>query len=141
MSSHPAPHPGHRPSTRPGRLAPAVADCRRGDRLEATGSGATVEVADLADLGLPLLDEPEHPASGAYAHEHTRSWSRRVAAADAFVVVTPEYNYGMPAALKNAFDFLYHEWAWKPVGFVSYGNTSAGTRRCDEPNRSSPPCG
>ncbi|MFI6265848.1 GNAT family N-acetyltransferase [Micromonospora sp. NPDC051006] len=116
-------------STRPGRLGPAIADWFvRATLPEAAGGGITLDVADLADIGLPLLDEPEHPSSGSYVHEHTRAWSRRVAAADAFVVVTPEYNYGMPAALKNAFDFLYHEWAWKPVGFVSYGNTSAGTR-------------
>ncbi|WBB78054.1 bifunctional NAD(P)H-dependent oxidoreductase/GNAT family N-acetyltransferase [Micromonospora sp. WMMD882] len=116
-------------STRPGRLAPAVAAWFvRATVPVATAAGLTIDVADLADVGLPLLDEPEHPASGGYVHEHTRAWSRRVAAADAFVVVTPEYNFGMPAVLKNAFDFLYHEWAWKPVGFVSYGNTSAGTR-------------
>jgi NAD(P)H-dependent FMN reductase/GNAT superfamily N-acetyltransferase len=116
-------------STRPGRLAPAIAEWFvHGTRAEAARDGISVEVADLADIGLPLLDEPEHPSSGVYLHEHTRAWSRRVAAADAFVVVTPEYNYGMPAVLKNALDFLYHEWAWKPVAFVSYGNTSAGTR-------------
>ncbi|GAB2958255.1 bifunctional NAD(P)H-dependent oxidoreductase/GNAT family N-acetyltransferase [Micromonospora polyrhachis] len=116
-------------STRPGRLGPAIADWFVQAALPAaTASGVTLDIADLADIGLPLLDEPEHPSSGTYVHEHTRSWSRQVAAADAFVVVTPEYNYGMPAALKNAFDVLYHEWAWKPVGFVSYGNTSAGTR-------------
>ncbi|GAB3152772.1 bifunctional NAD(P)H-dependent oxidoreductase/GNAT family N-acetyltransferase [Micromonospora sonneratiae] len=116
-------------STRPGRLGPAIADWFVQAALPAaTAGGVTLDIADLADIGLPLLDEPEHPSSGIYAHEHTRAWSRRVAAADAFVVVTPEYNYGMPAALKNAFDFLYHEWAWKPVAFVSYGNTSAGTR-------------
>ena len=116
-------------STRPGRLGPAVADWF----IDATAArakelGVTVDVADLAEIGLPLLDEPEHPAAGNYTHEHTRAWSRRVAAADAFLVVTPEYNFGMPATLKNALDYLYAEWAWKPVGFVSYGNTSAGTR-------------
>lgn len=116
-------------STRPGRLGPAVADWF----IETTGQrakelGVTVDIADLAEIGLPLLDEPEHPAAGNYTHDHTRAWSRRVAAADAFLVVTPEYNFGMPATLKNALDYLYAEWAWKPVGFVSYGNTSAGTR-------------
>jgi NAD(P)H-dependent FMN reductase/GNAT superfamily N-acetyltransferase len=110
-------------SSRPGRLAPAVA------RWFLAASGAPdADVADLAEIDLPMLDEPEHPAAGVYQHEHTRRWSRRVAAADAFVVVTPEYNYGMPAVLKNALDYLSAEWAWKPVGFVSYGNTSAGTR-------------
>jgi NAD(P)H-dependent FMN reductase/GNAT superfamily N-acetyltransferase len=116
-------------STRPGRLGPAVAGWFVGaTRAAAERAGVRVETVDLAEVGLPLLDEPEHPSSGHYVHEHTRAWSRWVAAADAFVVVTPEYNYGMPAVLKNALDYLYEEWAWKPVGFVSYGNTSAGTR-------------
>ncbi|MGW0505018.1 GNAT family N-acetyltransferase [Micromonospora sp. NPDC003241] len=116
-------------STRPGRLGPAVGDWFvAAVTPDATRHGTRVEVADLADVGLPMFDEPEHPSRSEYAHEHTREWSRRVAAADAFVVVTPEYNFGMPAVLKNALDFLYQEWAWKPVAFVSYGNTSAGTR-------------
>jgi NAD(P)H-dependent FMN reductase/GNAT superfamily N-acetyltransferase len=116
-------------STRPGRIGPAVADWFLETTCDdAARDGSVVDVADLSEIGLPLLDEPEEPSSGVYHHEHTRAWSRRVAAADAFVIVTPEYNYGMPAPLKNALDYLYHEWAWKPVGFVSYGNTSAGTR-------------
>ncbi|MBO0517948.1 NAD(P)H-dependent oxidoreductase, partial [Streptomyces beijiangensis] len=82
----------------------------------------------IGDLQLPFLDEEEHPSTGIYHQEHTRRWSAIVAEADGFVVVTPEYNYGMPATLKNALDYLGPEWAWKPVGFVSYGNTSAGTR-------------
>ncbi|GIJ27251.1 FMN reductase [Micromonospora qiuiae] len=82
----------------------------------------------LGELNLPFLDEEEHPSSGVYRHEHTRRWSAMVEAADGFIAVTPEYNYGMPATLKNALDYLSAEWAWKPIGFVSYGNTSAGTR-------------
>jgi NAD(P)H-dependent FMN reductase/GNAT superfamily N-acetyltransferase len=116
-------------STRPGRIGPAVADWfLETTSADAARDGSVVDVADLSEIGLPLLDEPEEPSSGVYHHEHTRAWSQRVAAADAFVIVTPEYNYGMPAPLKNALDYLYHEWAWKSVGFVSYGNTSAGTR-------------
>ncbi|MGH3446726.1 MAG: GNAT family N-acetyltransferase [Nocardioidaceae bacterium] len=115
-------------STRPGRLGPAVARWFLDATDAETPRGGEVDVADLAEIGLPFLDEPEHPSSGDYKHEHTRAWSRRVAAAGAFIVVTPEYNYSMPASLKNALDFLYEEWAWKPVAFVSYGNTSAGTR-------------
>ncbi|SDM55867.1 NAD(P)H-dependent FMN reductase [Allokutzneria albata] len=116
-------------SARPGRIGPAITDWFvRATSAEAVRSGVVVDIADLAEIGLPLFDEPDHPSGGVYVHEHTRAWSRRVAAADAFVIVTPEYNYGMPAVLKNALDFLYREWAWKPVGFVSYGNTSAGTR-------------
>ena len=116
-------------STRPSRLGTAIADWFvRVTAADAEQSEVVVDVVHLAELDLPLLDEPDHPSGGKYVHEHTRRWSQRVAAADAFVMVTPEYNYGMPGSLKNALDFLYHEWAWKPVAFVSYGNTSAGTR-------------
>ncbi|HEU5127708.1 MAG TPA: GNAT family N-acetyltransferase [Glycomyces sp.] len=116
-------------STRPGALGPAVARWlvdAVADRAAALGA-ALVPVA-LGDLDLPLLDEEEHPSSGVYRHEHTRRWSAFVDGSDGFVAVTPEYNYGMPATLKNALDCLGGEWAWKPIGFVSYGNTSAGTR-------------
>ncbi|WGW11701.1 bifunctional NAD(P)H-dependent oxidoreductase/GNAT family N-acetyltransferase [Saxibacter everestensis] len=116
-------------STRPGRLGPAVADWFiQATQVDAEQAGITVEIADLAEVALPFLDEPEHPSTGVYTKEHTRAWSGLVDRADAFVVITPEYNYGMPAVLKNALDYLYREWAWKPVAFVSYGNTSAGTR-------------
>ncbi|GAA0603678.1 bifunctional NAD(P)H-dependent oxidoreductase/GNAT family N-acetyltransferase [Kribbella sandramycini] len=113
-------------STRPGRLGPAVATWFQ--QAVATVPGADLEIADLAAVGLPFLDEPLHPSTGIYHHEHTRRWSRLVDSADGFVFVTPEYNFGMPATLKNAFDHLSREWAWKPCLFVGYGNTSAGTR-------------
>lgn len=116
-------------STRPGALGPAVG-AWLADTLApgAEALGADLVPVALGDLALPFLDEEEHPSSGVHHHEHTRRWSRIVEAADGFVFVTPEYNYGMPAALKNALDFLGPEWAWKPAGFVSYGHTSAGTR-------------
>lgn len=116
-------------STRPGALGPAVGAWLT-DTLAPRARDLGVDLVSLsvADLGLPFLDEEEHPSAGIYHHEHTRRWSAAVGAADGFVVVTPEYNYGMPATLKNALDYLGPEWAWKPVGFVSYGHTSAGTR-------------
>jgi NAD(P)H-dependent FMN reductase/GNAT superfamily N-acetyltransferase len=116
-------------STRPGRLGPAVADWFvRATAGTAAARGVEVEIADLAEVGLPFLDEPEHPSTGLYLHEHTKAWSRLVGSADALVFVTSEYNYSMPATLKNAFDYLSAEWAWKPCLFIGYGNTSAGTR-------------
>ena len=90
--------------------------------------GFEVELVDLADVDLPLLDEPEHPRFKKYQHEHTKRWSERVSRADAFVFVTPEYNYSAPPSLINALDYLVQEWAYKPVGFVSYGGVSGGTR-------------
>jgi NAD(P)H-dependent FMN reductase len=85
-------------------------------------------VVDLASLGLPMMDEPNHPRLVQYENDHTKAWSERVRAADAFVLVMPEYNHGFTAPLKNAIDYLVHEWAYKPVGFVSYGGIAAGTR-------------
>lgn len=90
--------------------------------------GAHLEIADLARVHLPLNDEPHMPHTGAYLHAHTRRWAEMVRGADAFVVITPEYNHSMPASLKNAFDHLGGEWGTKPMAWVSYGNTSAGTR-------------
>lgn len=113
-------------STRPGRVGLPV-----GQWFEARArahAGFDVDFADLAEIDLPFLDEPNHPRLKQYTHQHTKDWSARVSAADAFAFVTPEYNYGMSAPLKNAIDFLHSEWNFKPGGFVSYGGISAGTR-------------
>ncbi len=116
-------------STRPGALGPAIGSwMARTVTPRARELGVDLMSLTLGDLGLPFLDEEEHPSTGIYHQSHTRRWSATVEAADGFVFVTPEYNYGMPATLKNALDYLGPEWAWKPVGFVSYGHTSAGTR-------------
>jgi NAD(P)H-dependent FMN reductase len=88
----------------------------------------TVEVTDLAELALPMMNEPHHPRLKQYIHGHTRTWSRTVDDADAFVFVMPEYNHGFTGPLKNAIDYLHDEWAYKPVGFVSYGGLSGGMR-------------
>ncbi|MFB9693488.1 NADPH-dependent FMN reductase [Amorphoplanes digitatis] len=102
---------------------------RRGDQvarwvLEQAGArtDAEFDLIDLRDYPLPHLDEPA-PAlySSGYAHEHTRAWSERIASYDGYVLVTPEYNHAVPSVLKNALDYLYHEWAGKAVGLVSYG--------------------
>ena len=113
-------------STRPGRVGPAVADWIT-DRAREHG-GFDVQVTDLADLNLPILDEPNHPRLRQYVHQHTKDWSEVVEGSDAFIFVTPEYNHGMGAALKNAIDYVYNEWQGKAAGIVSYGGVSAGTR-------------
>ncbi|MBB4661900.1 NADPH-dependent FMN reductase [Conexibacter arvalis] len=113
-------------STRPGRVGLPVARWF-GARAEAHG-GFDVDVADLAELDLPLMDEPNHPRLQRYEHDHTKAWSARVAAADAVVLVMPEYNHTFTAPVKNALDYLHHEWQHKPIGIVSYGGVSAGTR-------------
>jgi NAD(P)H-dependent FMN reductase len=113
-------------STRPGRAGEAIGRwfverCRDDGRF-------TAEVTDLAELALPMMNEPHHPRTRQYVHEHTRAWSSTVEASDAFVFVMPEYNHGFSGPLKNAIDYLHDEWALKPVGFVSYGGLSGGTR-------------
>lgn len=113
-------------STRPGRVGLpigqwAAAESKKHDGFE-------VDVADLAEIALPLLDEPYHPRMGRYTHAHTQQWAEKVGAADAFVFVTPEYNHAAPPSLTNAISYLYWEWAYKPVTFVSYGGVSAGLR-------------
>ncbi|HZC06177.1 MAG TPA: NADPH-dependent FMN reductase [Ktedonobacterales bacterium] len=113
-------------STRPGRVGLPVAEWVR-ERAEAQGD-FDIDVVDLATLNLPFMDEPKHPRLRQYVHQHTKDWSARVDAADAFVFVMPEYNFAFTAPLKNAIDYLHTEWAYKPVGLVSYGGVSAGTR-------------
>lgn len=113
-------------SVREGRQGEAVA---RWFVERATQHGKfDVEVADLKEHNLPIFDEPHHPRLKKYVHDSTKQWSALVDGSDAFVFVTPEYNYTMPPALVNALDTLYHEWTYKPVGFVSYGGVSGGIR-------------
>jgi NAD(P)H-dependent FMN reductase len=113
-------------STRPGRVGPSVAAWFH-DRAVKTDS-FEVELIDLAEVNLPMFDEPRHPRFGEYQHQHTKDWSATIKRGDAYVFVMPEYNYGFNAALKNAIDYLNQEWQYKPLGFVSYGGVAAGTR-------------
>lgn len=110
-------------SVRDGRFAPAVADwfavrARTRDDFE-------TDVIDPADHCLPLSMPSALPPEAAASKD---GLSARLAAADAFVVVTPEYNHSFPAALKNFLDWFQAEWAAKPVGFVSYGGMAGGLR-------------
>jgi NAD(P)H-dependent FMN reductase len=113
-------------STRPGRKGPAIAQWAA---AQARAHGKfTGEVVDLADFALPILDAVKHPRFGEYKNEATKRWSASVARADAYVFVTPEYDFSMPASLLNALQLIYHEWTYKPLAFVSYGGESGGLR-------------
>jgi NAD(P)H-dependent FMN reductase len=114
-------------SIHPGRAGLPIAEWFT-DRAKAHG-GFEVDVADLAEIRLPMMEEPSHPRLRQYTLPHTHEWSARIDRADAVVFVTPEYNYGYPATIKNAIDYLCQEWQDKPAGFVSYGGVAAGTRR------------
>jgi NAD(P)H-dependent FMN reductase len=113
-------------STRPGRVGLPVAQWF--ETVARAHEGFDVSVADLAEIGLPFVDEPSHPRLQQYTHQHTKDWSRIVGISDAFAFVMPEYNHSLTAPLKNAIDFLHNEWRYKPVGLVSYGGVSAGLR-------------
>jgi len=113
-------------STRPGRRGGAVGDWFH--RLAARHDRFDVELVDLAEVGLPLLDEPQPAGRGEYTLAHTVRWSRRIAAGEAYVFVVPEYNHSYNAATKNALDYLHQEWQGKPVAFVGYGGVAAGAR-------------
>jgi|SRR5690625_3014095 len=113
-------------STRPGRVGEAVG--RWFYEYAQQHSDFEVELVDLAQVDLPMYDEPRHPAKMQYEHEHTKRWSKSVASGDAYVFVVPEYNYSPTPALINALDYVYQEWNYKPCSFVSYGGVSGGLR-------------
>lgn len=113
-------------SIRDGRVGSAVGDWFAG--LASQHGGFDVRVADLKALGLPPMTEPNHPRLKQYTQDTTWEWSRMVEAADAFAFVMPEYNFFATAPLISAIDYLVQEWAYKPVGLVSYGGVSGGLR-------------
>jgi len=106
-------------SARPGRIGHTIAEwyvqVAKGQRPE-----MQFEIIDLAEWNLPLLNEPIPARSHIYQHNHTKRWSAKISEADGYIIVTPEYNHGYPASLKNALDYLYDEWNSKPVGLVGY---------------------
>jgi NAD(P)H-dependent FMN reductase len=113
-------------STRPGRFGVQPAQWLMD--LVKDRTDAQFELIDLEDVKLPFLDEPQPAMMGAYENEHTKAWSKRIAAADGFVFVSPEYNHSYSPSLKNAIDYLYAEWLHKPVAYVSYGVHAGGAR-------------
>lgn len=116
-------------STRPNRKSPDVANWVL--ELAKPRGDAEYEVVDIKDFELPLLDEPLPASRGNYQQPHTQRWAAKIGSLDAFVFVTPEYNHGLPGALKNAIDFLFAEWNNKAAGFVSYGAAS-GARAVEQ---------
>jgi NAD(P)H-dependent FMN reductase len=113
-------------STRPGRVGGAIGQWFYD--LAVVHDGFDVELVDLMVVNLPLFDEPHQPIRQQYIHEHTKRWSETISRADAFVLIIPEYNHGMNAAIKNAIDYLHFEWRYKPYGIVCYGGSSKGLR-------------
>ena len=116
-------------STRPGRRAEPIARWIHG--IAGKRGDARFELVDIADFKLPLLDEPMPAMMHKYTQLHTRNWAAKIGSFDAFVFVTPEYNHGISASLKNAIDSLYREWNNKAAGFVGYG-AGEGTRGVEQ---------
>lgn len=114
-------------SVREGRVGRTVADWFYGYAQQHSGFDE-VQLIDLKDVDLPVLNEPKHPLMKDYQFGYTRKWSALIEPCDAFVFVTPEYDYFAPAALVNAIDYLSQEWSYKPAGFVGYGGISGGLR-------------
>ena len=117
-------------STRPGRRGDMVATwvaATASQHVAHLAAPVKIELVDLADFGLPLLEEPAPAMFGQYEYDYTRRWAASIESFDGFVFVTPEYNHSLPAALKNAIDHVFAEWNDKAAGVVSYG-VNGGTR-------------
>lgn len=117
-------------STRQGRNGEKVAHWFRD--IAAKRDDIRVELVDLSDYALPLFDEPVSPKQRIGQHPEIHRWANKISEADGYVIVTPEYNHGYPAALKSALDHLFYEWNDKPVAFVGYGGPGAGIRAVEQ---------
>lgn len=106
-------------SVRPNRRSSQVAEWLK-MRLQ---SGATLQydLIDLRKVDLPMMNEPHIPVTGIYTRKKTREWSQLIQQYDGFVFVFPQYNWGYPAVMKNAIDYLGKEWQDKPVSLVTFG--------------------
>ena len=120
-------------STRQGRQGERVA--RWVERVAKSRPEFEVELLDLRDWPLPFYDQAVTPSGlkGVYPYEIVQQWAEKIATSDGFIIVTPEYNHGYPAVLKNALDWLYSEWNRKPAAFVAYsGGQISGARSVEQ---------
>jgi NAD(P)H-dependent FMN reductase len=118
-------------STRPGRLGLPISQWLVNELNELQISDTSFELVDLQDYNLPLLDEANLPAMQKYEKDYTKKWSDKIKQADGYIIVTPEYNHSVPAAIKNAIDYLFLEWNYKPMAFVGYGSVG-GVRSIEQ---------
>ncbi|MBB1078428.1 NAD(P)H-dependent oxidoreductase [Limosilactobacillus sp. STM2_1] len=106
-------------SVRPNRRSSQVASWLKMQLKES--ARVQFDIIDLKKIDLPMMDEPNIPYLGMYLHEKTRKWSKLIQSYDGFIFVFPQYNWGYPAVLKNAIDYLGKEWQGKPVSMVTFG--------------------
>lgn len=105
-------------SNRPNRICRSIGEWVQ---KEMKHKKLAISLIDLAEINLPFLDEPELPAAHNYVHQHTYEWSKLINSFDGFLFLVPQYNWGYPAVLKNALDYLFNEWKGKPVSTICYG--------------------
>lgn len=115
-------------STRPHKIGGQVAEWVFQQVQETPNLRFTL--IDLETWKLPLFNEPGMPLNGpqTYKHAHTKKWGQEIASYDGYIFVTPQYNCGYPASLKNAIDYLYVEWKEKPAIIISYGYQGGGEK-------------
>lgn len=119
-------------STREGRRGDKIADAAMESLSKE--ADANFELIDLKDWDIPFYNLPGYPSTekGVFGSEIQKKWAEKIDSADGFIFVTPEYNHGYTAVLKNAIDFLWYEWNHKPVSFISYGSMSGGLRAVEQ---------
>ncbi|KAL7942703.1 flavoprotein-like protein [Trichoderma barbatum] len=114
-------------STRTPRVGPEIANIVKDILEKEDGSETKLSLVDLADFNLPIYNETvvpyQVPSQATYTHEHSRRWSAEISKYDAYILIIPEYNYGVAGSTKNAIDYLRNEWMGKPAAIVSYGMT------------------
>lgn len=119
-------------SSRQGRNGAKVASWVMDSIASLAPTNLTFTLCDLRSEQLPFLDDPIPPMMGQYSKGKVQDWADKISHYDGFLIVTPEYNHGYPAVLKNALDLIYKEWNGKPVAFVSYGAVSGGIRAVEQ---------
>jgi len=119
----------------------SIREIRRGGRVAkwlmpqlSKFKGIEFELLDLKDYPLPFFNESNSPEGleGNYTNKLAKKWAAKIGEKDAFILITPEYNHGTSAVLKNALDWVYHEWNRKPVAFISYSPNATGGIRAVE---------
>jgi NAD(P)H-dependent FMN reductase len=106
-------------STREGRIGKQIAEWL--ERQVAKQPAISLEIVDLKEVNLPFFASPTPPLYAPDTTEHGKAWAGRVAKADGYIFLTPEYNHSIPASLKNALDYLAAEWKGKPAMIIGYG--------------------
>ncbi len=119
-------------STRDGRNGIKVANWFMNLAKATKDSDLSFELVDLSEWNIPFIESAMPPSMGTYPAGITTDWAKKMEEADGYIIISPEYNHGYTAVLKNALDVIYKEWNYKPVTFVGYGAVSGGIRAIEQ---------